>query len=486
MQSITMQSTSTSPPFEVPGSPPPSDSGAPPPEAGPSTEPDVEVLDEEPRSILLALISQLTIGMDLHRVTLPTFILETRSMCERLTDFMSHPDLIIGIPKIQDPVDRFIAITRFFLSGWHIRPKGVKKPYNPVLGEFFRCTWELPDKSTSFYVCEQVSHHPPISAYTYINPHHNIYITGDLRPKSRFLGNSAATLMQGSFRVRFPSLSNEEYCITFPNVYVRGILFGRMFMELSDVATISCEETGLQANLEFKSKASSPGALLGGERNLNAVEGCIQRKSDGVDIALVSGKWSDALFVERLAQSQSLPQQQQTDSTGNSTDGLFRTKGSGTPVAKRTGFIQGVLNGLPRLPYALSSASEPNVENRESLFIVNEAMILSKNIAPESDMEEFESRRLWRHVTQGLQERNLDFATEQKSAIEDNQRTVCKNREDAKVEWVSRFFVPVGDEWKFDIEDLTICDPEIACEKLRKVIFARAKHPMHQQFWETD
>ena len=34
--------------------------------------------------------------MDLHRVTFPTFVLEPRSMLERIADFMSHPELIFG------------------------------------------------------------------------------------------------------------------------------------------------------------------------------------------------------------------------------------------------------------------------------------------------------------------------------------------------------------------------------------------------------
>ena len=36
------------------------------------------------------------VGMDLSRVTFPTFVLEPRSMLERITDFMAHPDLIFG------------------------------------------------------------------------------------------------------------------------------------------------------------------------------------------------------------------------------------------------------------------------------------------------------------------------------------------------------------------------------------------------------
>ena len=34
--------------------------------------------------------------MDLSKVTFPTFVLEPRSMLERITDFMSHPELIFG------------------------------------------------------------------------------------------------------------------------------------------------------------------------------------------------------------------------------------------------------------------------------------------------------------------------------------------------------------------------------------------------------
>ncbi|KAF8977657.1 hypothetical protein BGZ46_007228, partial [Entomortierella lignicola] len=56
---------------------------------------DTEVVDEGNRSILMDIISQLSKGGDLHRITLPTFVLEPRSMLERITDFMSHPEIII-------------------------------------------------------------------------------------------------------------------------------------------------------------------------------------------------------------------------------------------------------------------------------------------------------------------------------------------------------------------------------------------------------
>ena len=103
--------------------------------------------------------------MDLHKVTFPTFVLEPRSMLERITDFMSHPDLLFGqVPSLisarslahvlpslwdtasastpthsrshsdsaencDDPEERFIRVLQYYLAGWHIKPKGVKKPY---------------------------------------------------------------------------------------------------------------------------------------------------------------------------------------------------------------------------------------------------------------------------------------------------------------------------------------------------------------------
>jgi hypothetical protein len=100
----------------------------------------------------------------------------------------------------------------------------VKKPYNPVLGEFFRCRYEFQDGSEAAYIAEQVSHHPPISAYHYANPRHGILIDGEARPKSRFLGNSAGTIMCGYSRLTFTKHHNETYEISNPNVYARGVL----------------------------------------------------------------------------------------------------------------------------------------------------------------------------------------------------------------------------------------------------------------------
>lgn len=45
-----------------------------------------------------------------------------------------------------------------------------------------------------------------------------------------------------------------DYVITMPNMYARGILFGKMVLELGDTCTATNEKTGLSCDLEFKRK----------------------------------------------------------------------------------------------------------------------------------------------------------------------------------------------------------------------------------------
>ena len=81
--------------------------------------------------------------------------------------------------------------------------RGVKKPLNPILGETFTCYWEYPDHTRGYYISEQTSHHPPKSSYFFMAPEHNIRIDGTLKPRSKFLGNSAASMMEGIAVLRF-------------------------------------------------------------------------------------------------------------------------------------------------------------------------------------------------------------------------------------------------------------------------------------------
>lgn len=58
---------------------------------------------------------------------------------------------------LDDPYQRFKCVLRWYLSGLYRKPKGLKKPYNPVLGETFRCCWKHQSPETyTYYIAEQV------------------------------------------------------------------------------------------------------------------------------------------------------------------------------------------------------------------------------------------------------------------------------------------------------------------------------------------
>ncbi|PBP22647.1 oxysterol-binding protein [Diplocarpon rosae] len=214
------------------------------------TQKSKELLLTRVYTVLSHIISQLRPGADLSRVVLPTFILEPRSMLERITNFMAHPETLLPMPDIDDPTQRFLSVVKFYLSGWHIKPPGVKKPLNPILGETFTGYWTFPDKTKGYYIAEQTSHHPPKSSYFYMAPEHHIRIDGCLKPRSKFLGNSAASIMEGIAILRFLNRGEgpkgERYILTQPNMYARGILFGKMKYELGDHSFVRCPELGLK------------------------------------------------------------------------------------------------------------------------------------------------------------------------------------------------------------------------------------------------
>lgn len=145
--------------------------------------------------------------MDLSKVVLPTFILEPRSFLEKLSDYYYHCDILSEATIAPFPLDRLKLVLKFYLSGFYKKPNGLKKPYNPILGEVYRCMWdrnELSDtcsmgtssssssqncSSRTYYLAEQISHHPPCSAFYAINPYDGFQITGVVLVKSKFFGN---------------------------------------------------------------------------------------------------------------------------------------------------------------------------------------------------------------------------------------------------------------------------------------------------------
>jgi len=267
---------------------------------------------------------------------------------------------------------------KFYLSGWHIKPPGVKKPLNPILGETFTCYWDYPDNTRGYYISEQTSHHPPKSSYFFMAPEHNIRIDGTLKPRSKFLGNSAASMMEGiailQFTNRGKGRRGERYILTQPNMYARGILFGKMKYELGDHSFVRCAENNLVADIDFKTKGYFGGTY-------NAIGGTIKNEETGKVLYELSGMWNGEMFIKDMV-------------TGK----------------------------------------------KELLFNATNAKHSPPLVRPLEEQQERESQKLWINVTAALRERNHEVATDEKSKIEEMQREEAAKRSEDGVDWHPRLF----------------------------------------------
>ena len=126
-------------------------------------------------------------------------------------------------------------------------------------------------------------------------PENHIRIDGCLKPRSKFLGNSAASMMEGIAILRFLNRGKgpkgESYILTQPNMYARGILFGKMKYELGDHSFVRCPELGFSADIDFKVKGYFGGAY-------NAIGGFIKNDKTGEILYELSGMWTGEMWLK--------------------------------------------------------------------------------------------------------------------------------------------------------------------------------------------
>ncbi|XP_044871407.1 oxysterol-binding protein-related protein 5 isoform X1 [Mauremys mutica] len=365
-------------------------------ETGESSQ--TETVSEENKSLMWILLKQLRPGMDLSRVVLPTFILEPRSFLNKLSDYYYHADLLSQAALEEDPYSRIKQVLRWYLSGFYKKPKGIKKPYNPILGETFRCCWFHPQtNSHTFYIAEQVSHHPPVSAFHVSNRKDGFCISGSILAKSKFYGNSLSALLDGKAKLTFLN-RDEDYIITMPYAHCKGILYGTMTMELGGKVTIECERSNHRAELEFKLKP-----FFGGSTSINQISGKI--KSGEEVLASLDGHWDGEVYINDLKNGN-------TEIFWNPTSEVRRQR-------------------------------------------------LKRHIVLFEEQTDFESERLWQHVTSAINKGDQHKATQEKFVLEEEQRNASRERKENGMEWKPLLFRhnAATNEWHYKYEDLRPWDP---------------------------
>ena len=160
------------------------------------------------------------IGKELSKIAMPAALCEPLSFLQRISENVYYSDLLHKAAQAQNPCKRMEYVAAFAVTNISSNIDRLSKPFNPLLGE----TYELIRDDLGFrIVCEQVSHHPPVSAFYLEHPQKRIQLDGYSYTKSKFLGLYASIETVGRSCVTLLDL-DEEYIITFPSCNVRSIL----------------------------------------------------------------------------------------------------------------------------------------------------------------------------------------------------------------------------------------------------------------------
>ncbi|VDO41875.1 unnamed protein product, partial [Brugia timori] len=141
------------------------------------------------------------------------------------------------------------------------------------------------------FIAEQVSHHPPVSAFYAEHPAKRVSFTGHIWTKSSFLGLSIGVTNIGWGTVKLHDYG-EEYVLTFPNGYGRSIM-STPWIELGGKVTVNCVKTGYSAEIDFLTKP-----FFGGKAH--RINGNIYRSGFKKPLLIIKGEWNGVITAKPL------------------------------------------------------------------------------------------------------------------------------------------------------------------------------------------
>ncbi|OTB02845.1 hypothetical protein M426DRAFT_322270 [Hypoxylon sp. CI-4A] len=249
-----------------------------------------------------------TIKGDLSNITAPPFVLSTKSVTEIPACWAERHDLFLQPAREDDPARRALLILKNFLCSLERQAYtaattdqgtsdgdgdggGTKKPLNAFLGELFLGTFEGHDDSRTRLICEQVSHHPPVTACVLYNQDHGISSSGYIAQETSFSPTSGVKVNQIGHVIIRDEAHEESHLMTLPTLAIKGLLTGRPYPELEGTCYIS-SSSGYLATIDFHGRSM----LGGGTRNSVHAE-VSNIRDDGKTIFKISGQWNGRLVV---------------------------------------------------------------------------------------------------------------------------------------------------------------------------------------------
>jgi len=242
------------------------------------------------------------------------------------------------------------------------------RPLNPVLGELFYGHW--PDqggRGRTTLVVEQVSHHPPITAYVIENKSKGLTLTGHNAQKTSFSSGAIIVKQIGHaiLTIDLGGGKKEEVLITLPKLRIDGLWYGSPYIELWD-------KTNIQSSSGWSSVVSS--------------------------LSPSSRSWPHIIRVRQL----------EYKGKGYFSGKIHTIKATVSPP------------GSFGIKHTIEGQWHIQTRDTKSGKVFTDVTSPKEEVTvgPTEQMEEFESRKLWGLVSQGIREGDYETAAREKSKIE--------------------------------------------------------------------
>jgi hypothetical protein len=307
------------------------------------------------------------IGKELSKIAMPIVFNEPLSFLQRVTEHGDYLDLLEAANQSEDPIERMELVAAFAVGGLSNNADRMNKPFNPLLGE----TYELiqPEKGYKI-VCEQVSHHPPVSAYH--GESESIILRGSVQPKLKFWGKSIEVKPDGWVNVELKK-HKEIYTWRNVNCCVHNIIVGKLWFEQYGVMEIINHSCNVKAVINFKSAG-----WFG--RDLNRVDGFIFEGDKKVKF--LYGKWTDYLKSSSMEDYNvhvkdqngfKVPDKPMEQTNSNTPSRVFSKMNSLTKQLTGTSFCE-ESDPVPE-PDGLNAGDIPKSDSSQSLDIPNSKLL---------------------------------------------------------------------------------------------------------------
>lgn len=226
-----------------------------------------------------------SIGKDLTRITMPIQLNEPISMLQKIAEQCKFTPIMDKALEMNDDYKRLALIAVYTLAQYAEISSRNKKPFNPILGE----TYEIIQPNYRF-VAEQVSHHPPVTAFHLEGNGYSV--TGDTTVKTSFRGASLEFKSESLWHINLTN-SGEHIVIKRPDGSANNLIIGKLYIDVHG----TLEVTNVTKNLKCVLNIHRIGWTM---KNAYKVEGQVVDENQQPRYE-VFGRWNEILSIKDLS-----------------------------------------------------------------------------------------------------------------------------------------------------------------------------------------